>query len=375
MSKAVVVGGSKGLGLAIVNKIYKSYDSVCIFDMVEPLCDFPNVTFFKCDLSKKYQDISIDFTGVDTLIITAGIGYVRPFESISNTEIEKLFNVNTISTIKIIKAFYPTLLAKKDIKCFVMGSIAGEVVSPLFSVYGATKSALSSFCESINIELEMAGSLNRITYGSAVSFKGTSFSGDKTDLDVLDKYADLCIKAMDSKLTKVYFDNDLCLNIIKRYREDLHSFGISSYQYKIQNNRLDNRKSIVVGYLSGTFDLFHIGHLNLLRNAKNQCDYLIVGVHKSGSWKGKETFIPFEERVEIIKSIKFVDEVHESFVEDSDAWNAYHYDKLFVGSDYKGTERFNKYEEFFKEKGVEIVYFPYTKSTSSTQIRDKIKES
>lgn len=128
----------------------------------------------------------------------------------------------------------------------------------------------------------------------------------------------------------------------------------------------------VIGYLSGTFDLFHIGHLNMLRKAKEQCDYLIVGVHKDASHKGKETFIPFEERKEIVGSCKYVDEAVESCKEDSDAWNLYKYDKLFVGSDYKGTERFLKYEEFFKDKRVEIVYFPYTQGTSSTQLRKRI---
>ncbi len=126
---------------------------------------------------------------------------------------------------------------------------------------------------------------------------------------------------------------------------------------------------MVIGYLSGTFDLFHIGHLNLIRRAKEQCDYLIVAVHDSGKWKGKETFIPFEERKEIVGACRYVDQVVDSPVEDSDAWELYHFDKLFVGSDYKGTERFQRYEEFFKDKGVEIVYFPYTQSTSSTQIR------
>ena len=126
---------------------------------------------------------------------------------------------------------------------------------------------------------------------------------------------------------------------------------------------------MTIGYLSGTFDLFHIGHLNLLRRAKEQCDYLIVAVHDSGKWKGKETFIPFEERKESVGACRYVDKVVDSPVEDSDAWVLYHFDKLFVGSDYKGTERFNRYEEYFKDKGVEIVYFPYTQSTSSTQIR------
>jgi len=114
-----------------------------------------------------------------------------------------------------------------------------------------------------------------------------------------------------------------------------------------------------------------VGHLNLLRRAKEQCDYLIVGVHYGGAWKGKETFIPLEERKEIISACKYVDQVVDAPDEDDVAWNTYHYNMLFVGSDYKGTERFNRYEEEFKDK-VKIVYFPYTKGTSSTQIRAAI---
>ncbi len=125
----------------------------------------------------------------------------------------------------------------------------------------------------------------------------------------------------------------------------------------------------------GTFDLFHIGHLNLLRKAKGQCDYLIVGVHASGSWKGKETYIPFDDRKEIVAGCKYVDEVVDAYDEDSDAWFRYGYTKLFVGSDYKGTDRFLKYERYFKDKNVQIIYFPYTKGISSTQLRNKIKNT
>ena len=131
----------------------------------------------------------------------------------------------------------------------------------------------------------------------------------------------------------------------------------------------------MVGYLSGTFDLFHIGHLNLLRRARAECDYLIVGVHESGSWKGKVSFIPFEERMTIVGACQYVDRVVTSPVEDSEAWELYRYDKLFVGSDYQGTERFNRYEEFFRDKGVKIVYFPYTQGTSSTQLRAVLEKN
>ena len=124
--------------------------------------------------------------------------------------------------------------------------------------------------------------------------------------------------------------------------------------------------------MSGTFDLFHIGHLNILRRAKENCDYLIVGIHKSGARKGKETFIPLNERKAIVSSIKYVDKVVIASKEDSANVLKYGCKKLFVGSDYKGSEKFNRYEKQLIPKGIEIVYFPYTKMTNSTQLRKVI---
>lgn len=135
---------------------------------------------------------------------------------------------------------------------------------------------------------------------------------------------------------------------------------------------MESTSNVKIGYLSGTFDLFHVGHLNLLERAKGYCDYLIVGVNKDASHKGKVTFIPLEERKRIVAAIKVVDKVIDSYTEDSEAWDALKYDYLFVGSDYKGSERFNRYEEYFKGKNVEIIYFPYTAGTSSTQLRSAL---
>lgn len=131
-----------------------------------------------------------------------------------------------------------------------------------------------------------------------------------------------------------------------------------------------------IGYTTGVFDMFHIGHLNLLRRARLECDYLIVGVttdELSFSGKGKKPIIPFEERVEIVENIKFVDEVVPQVDYNKiQAWNNYKFDMMFVGDDWKGTDKWNALEAELSE--VEIVYFPYTGSTSSTELRKILKE-
>ena len=373
MAEAIVVGGSNGLGFAILRELTKNYDAVLVFDIVKPLESFNNVKYFYFDLSKDpVHSLKEAINNADTLVITAGIGQVKPFDKTDLIEVEKILKINTVSTIGLIKLFYSNLLYKKDAKCLVVSSIAGEVVSPLNAVYGSSKAAISKLCESLNIELEKSNSSNRITCVEATALKGTSFYGEKTDCSLLEKLALDLISELNDKQTLVYVNPGVCKEIIEKYNQNRYNFGLESYEYKMKSGRLSNKKAHVIGYLSGTFDLFHIGHLNLLRRAKERCDYLIVGVHKDGSWKGKETFIPFDERLDIIRSIKYVDEAEESFVEDIDAWEKHHFDKLFVGSDYKGSERFKRYEEFFKDKGVEIVYFPYTKGTCSTQLREKI---
>ena len=132
-----------------------------------------------------------------------------------------------------------------------------------------------------------------------------------------------------------------------------------------------------IGYTTGVFDLFHVGHLNLLRKAKEQCDYLIVGVSTDAlvSYKHKQAVIPFEERKQIVGAIKYVDEVVAQ--EDMDkmaAWERLHFNVMFVGDDWKGTPKWDEYERQFKEVGVEIVYFPYTQGTSSTLINQTLEK-
>ncbi|UTV98695.1 adenylyltransferase/cytidyltransferase family protein [Marinomonas rhizomae] len=129
-----------------------------------------------------------------------------------------------------------------------------------------------------------------------------------------------------------------------------------------------------IGYTTGVFDLFHIGHLNVLKRAKLECDYLIVGVSTDElcmEAKNKKPVIPFQERMEIVEAIKFVDEVVPQVNYDKEeAWNNLKFDKMFVGDDWKGSDKWNKLEEDFKKLNVEIHYFSYTSHTSSTKLRE-----
>lgn len=134
-------------------------------------------------------------------------------------------------------------------------------------------------------------------------------------------------------------------------------------------------KKYKVGYTTGVFDMFHIGHLNILRSAKDYCDILIVGVTSDElvSYKNKKAVIPHEERMAIVESIKYVDRVvPQENMNKFEAWEKYKFDVMFVGSDWKGTEKWIKLEDEFRKVGVDIIYFPYTKGTSSTQLREAL---
>jgi glycerol-3-phosphate cytidylyltransferase len=128
-----------------------------------------------------------------------------------------------------------------------------------------------------------------------------------------------------------------------------------------------------IGYASGAFDLFHIGHLNILKNAKGRCDFLIAGVVSDAMLrihKGVTPVIPLAERLEIVRNVRCVDEAVEAQVNDKLAiWRDLHFDVFFKGDDWRGTEKGDRLEREFAAVGVDVVYFPYTGSTSSTALR------
>lgn len=136
-------------------------------------------------------------------------------------------------------------------------------------------------------------------------------------------------------------------------------------------------KRFRIGYTQGVYDMFHIGHLNLINHAKEQCDYLIVGVNSDAlvdRYKHKQTVIHESERAEIVRNIKAVDEcVIIDTLDKLYSYQLFHYDAIFIGDDWKGNERWQKTEEMFKPFGVEVVYLPHTKGVSSSQLRNEKK--
>ena len=132
---------------------------------------------------------------------------------------------------------------------------------------------------------------------------------------------------------------------------------------------------MIIGYTTGVYDLFHIGHLNLLRNAKGMCDKLVVGVtvDELVAYKGKKALIPFEDRIEMVRSCRYVDAVVPQYDMDKlTACKKLKAQYLFVGDDWYNTEKWNDFEKEFAKAGIKIIYFPYTRTVSSTRIREAL---
>lgn len=137
-------------------------------------------------------------------------------------------------------------------------------------------------------------------------------------------------------------------------------------------------KTRIVGFTAGAFDMFHVGHLNLLENAKKRCDYLIVGVNTDElicSYKNKKAVVPLEERLRIVGAIKCVDEIIAvDTLNKVEIWKKKNFDVVFIGNDWKGSSRWNRTERELGEIGVRVVYLPYTTGTTSTLLREKLIE-
>ena len=135
---------------------------------------------------------------------------------------------------------------------------------------------------------------------------------------------------------------------------------------------------MIIGYTTGVFDMFHVGHLNLIRRARANCDRLIVGVSTDEvveQYKGHRPIVPYAERVEIVKAIRWVDEVvPQTTMDKFAAWEKLRFNRLFHGNDWKGSAMYNEVEAKLAAVGVEVVYFPYTQGTSSTLLAERLRE-
>lgn len=135
---------------------------------------------------------------------------------------------------------------------------------------------------------------------------------------------------------------------------------------------------MIIGYTTGVFDMFHIGHLNILKRAKEQCDYLIVGVSTDEvvqTYKHKTPIIPYNQRKAIVEAIKYVDKVvPQTTMDKMQAWKELHFNVMFHGADWKGSDMYNKIVEDFSKIGVSVVFLPHTEGVSSTILSEKINK-
>ena len=242
MKRILIVGGANGIGLSIAKVLAsrENTERVYIIDKapLAPEYQEEKIKSFLFDLTNTDYSIFDQFTDIDGLVITAGFGHLALFKDIPEEMIPVYFNVNTIAVIRVIKHFYDRLLSKNDFYCGVMVSIAGFMSSPFFSIYGATKAALKIFIESINVELEKAGTTNRILNVSPGSIQGTSFNQGQTDLLLTENLANEIITHIENK-------DDLFIpkyeevfhEVLERYHQDFRKEGLHSYEYKLETGR------------------------------------------------------------------------------------------------------------------------------------------
>ena len=243
MKRILVVGGANGIGLSIATELAKrpTTEKIYIVDKAPLLEEYKsgNIDSIQFDLTEKDYSFFDQFQDIDALMITAGFGRLALFKDMDESHIINSFNVNTVAIIRVIKHFYDKLMSKEDFYCGVMVSIAGFMSSPFFSVYGATKAALKIFIESVNVELEKAGTSNRILNVSPGSIKGTSFNQGKTDLTQTASLANDIIQHLDAKddLFIPQYE-EVFKHVLQRYHDDFRKEGLHSYNYKMNSGRM-----------------------------------------------------------------------------------------------------------------------------------------
>lgn len=235
--KALVVGGSSGIGLSIVLNLLGKGECEGIYVMDK--APFPEsyandrITYIPCDLSLGDYSCLKEVEDIQALYITAGFGHLKFFQELSEDYIQSSFSVNAVAPIQIIRHFYHKMLSKESFLCAVMVSIAGRLSSPLFSVYSATKAALSKFIEAVNVELDVQEIKNRILEVSPGSLKGTGFSGGPSRPELTAALADEIIRRAENheELFIPQYE-EVFKGVIARYEADAHKYGVESYWYK-----------------------------------------------------------------------------------------------------------------------------------------------
>ena len=240
MKKALIVGGSNGIGLAIAHCLADLYAVTIIDKCVPDPSVRERVAFEQFDLTQADFSIFDKYADTDLLMITAGFGRIGLFQHMDENLIDAYFQVNTVAVIRIIKRFYGRLAGAEDFYCGIMGSIAGFMSSPFYSVYAATKAALKIFVESVNVELEKAGSHNRILNVAPGSIKGTHFNGGTiNDTAGTTPLARDIVRHLLSKDDLFIPDYDeVYRHVLERYHSDFRAEGRHSYDYKLESGRI-----------------------------------------------------------------------------------------------------------------------------------------
>lgn len=243
MKNILVVGGANGIGLSIAHVLSDRADveTIHIVDRANVSTKDMHPKFITHVFDLENEDYSLfdKFQDIDTLMITAGFGKLNLFSNVDEHHIVSSFNVNAIAPIRIIKHFFDKIESKDTFRCGVMVSIAGFMSSPFFSIYAATKAALKIFIESVNVELEKAGTPNRILNVSPGSINGTSFNKGQTNLEITRPLAEQIIKhleAGDDLFIPKY--DEVFKHVLERYNKDFREEGRHSYDYKKASGRI-----------------------------------------------------------------------------------------------------------------------------------------
>lgn len=240
--KALIIGGTTGIGFSISRVLSaQGFSEIYIVGRNKPLeLVSNNVKWIKFDLMSDDYSLLKKYIDVDLVVFSAGYGELKEFRDINEDEIDRSFIINSIAPIKIIKMFYDRINSKDDFYISVITSISGLVSSPLFSVYSSTKASLCRFIESVNIELEVSGSENKILNVAPGYIEGTGFES-RTNSDS-SKTLELAFQIIESMYKKeelfIPMFKSKYKDVILRYNNNPKEFGLSSYNYKIKSGRL-----------------------------------------------------------------------------------------------------------------------------------------